>query len=177
MEDNANRQEEGAPARRRKPARAGKRMSEGSASARMFRDVLESIPVRVFWKDLDGRYLGCNHLFAADAGRANPESIIGEDDYAMGWAEQAPLYRADDRRVIESGMPKLNYEEPQTAPDGRTIWLRTSKIPLRNGRGRIYGILGFYEDISERKRAEIDLRESEIRFCERRRENVVFLAV
>ncbi len=139
-------------------------MSEGSSSSRMFRDVLESIPVRVFWKDLDGRFLGCNRLFAADAGRPGPESIIGEDDYAMGWAAQAPLYRADDRRVIESGIPKLNYEEPQTAPDGRMVWLRTSKIPLRNGHGRIYGILGVYEDITERKRAEIELRESEKRF-------------
>jgi PAS domain S-box-containing protein len=163
MENSTNSQNAGDSGRRRS-GKAGARLPAESASARMFRDVLESIPVRVFWKDLDGRYLGCNRLFASDAGRADSESLIGQDDYDMGWAEQAPLYRADDQRVVESGMPKLNYEEPQTAPDGRTIWLRTSKIPLRNERGRIYGVLGVYEDITEQKRAELELRESEKRF-------------
>jgi len=67
--------------------------------------------------------------------------------------------------------PKLNYEEPQTTPEGGQIWLRTSKIPLRDAGGNIYGVLGTYEDITERKRAESQreaalqaLRESEQRF-------------
>ncbi len=50
-----------------------------------------------------------------------------------------------------SGMPKLHYEEPQTTPEGTHLWLRTSKIPLRDASQRIIGILGVYEDITERK--------------------------
>lgn len=117
----------------------------------MLQLVLDTIPVRVFWKDREGRYLGCNTLFARDAGHARPADVLGKDDYAMGWREQAELYRADDREVMENGEAKLNYEEPQTTPHGQTIWLRTSKIPLRDSGGRIIGILGTYEDITSQK--------------------------
>jgi len=133
-------------------------------SKQMLSHVLNTIPVRVFWKDLTGVYLGCNQLFAKDAGRGNPDEIIGDNDYNMGWAEQAELYRSDDRLVIESGQPKINYEEPQTTPEGKTIWLRTSKIPLRDNKGNVYGVLGTYEEITERKKAEEALQRSEAMF-------------
>lgn len=125
-------------------------------SRRMLRTVLDTIPVRVFWKDLRSNYLGCNLLFARDAGFDKPEQLIGKDDDQMGWAEQADLYRSDDRWVMETGQSKVGYEEPQTTPDGRTIWLRTSKVPLRDEQGRVTGVLGTYEDITERKEAEAE---------------------
>jgi PAS domain S-box-containing protein len=133
-------------------------------SHRMLHDVIETIPSRVFWKDCNGRYLGCNSLFARDIGRSNPESIIGEDDFAFNVPEMAAAYRADDQSVIESGKAKINYVEPLITPEGRQLWLRTSKIPLRNSEGRIYGILGSFEDITESKLAEEALRESESNF-------------
>ncbi len=116
--------------------------------------VLDTIPVRVFWKDLDLRYLGCNRLFAQDSGLAGPEHLLGLDDYSMGWRDQADAYRADDRAVIESGTARVNYEEPQTTPSGKQIWLRTSKLPLRDLDGTIIGVLGTYEDITEEKLRE-----------------------
>jgi PAS domain S-box-containing protein len=119
--------------------------------------ILEQIPVRVFWKDAELRYLGCNTLFARDAGFASPEEVIGKDDFQMVWHEQAELYRADDLKVISSGQPKLDYEEPQTGSDGRAIWLRTSKVPIRDGDGKIIGMLGLYVDITTRKQSELAL--------------------
>jgi PAS domain S-box-containing protein len=119
---------------------------------RMLHAVLDATPVRFFWKDLDLRYLGCNTNFAKDAGFDRPSQMLGQDDFVMGWKNQAELYRADDLSVIESGEAKLNYEEPQTTPDGKTIWLRTSKIPLRTAEGEIFGVLGTYEDITDSKR-------------------------
>lgn len=133
-------------------------------SQEMLRLVLDTVPVRVFWKDVNGVFLGCNQHFARDAGLESPDQIIGRDDYAMGWRDQARLYRADDQAVMESGQAKLGYEEPQTAPDGQLLWLRTSKIPLRGPDGKVFGVLGTYEDITDRKRAELTLRESEERF-------------
>ncbi len=124
--------------------------------------VLNTIPVRIFWKDLDSRYLGCNAAFAHDAGLTSVRDVIGRTDEEMAWREQAELYRADDVLVMRTGMPKLNYEEPQTTPDGGTIWLLTSKIPLRNLDGTIFGLLGVYEDITERKRAHEALQRANL---------------
>jgi len=134
------------------------------ASKKMLDDVLNTIQVRVFWKDLEGNYLGCNQLFANDAGRKKPEDLIGDNDFNMSWAEQAELYRNDDKLVIETGTPKINYEEPQSTPAGITIWLRTSKFPLRDKEGLIYGVLGTYEDITKQKKTKEALEESERRF-------------
>jgi PAS domain S-box-containing protein len=131
------------------------------AQEKVLQLVLDTIPARVFWKDLDLNYLGCNQLAAEDAGLTSPAEIIGKNDFLLGWKAQAELYRADDRRVIESGLPKLGYEEPQTAPDGHRMWLRTSKIPLRDSGGAIIGVMGTYEDITERKLMEQALRASQ----------------
>ena len=121
--------------------------------------VMDTIPVRIFWKDTDLVFLGCNRLFAEDAGQKSPEDIIGKTDYDMGWREQAEQYRQDDMVVMRSGISKLGYEEPQTTPEGKRLWLRTSKIPLRDIDNHIVGILGTYEDITERKRAEETIAE------------------
>jgi diguanylate cyclase (GGDEF)-like protein/PAS domain S-box-containing protein len=121
--------------------------------------VIDSTPTRIFWKDRDLRYLGCNMVFARDAGVAHPKDLIGKDDYQMGWASHAELYRSDDRAVMASGVGKLSYDEQQTTPTGQAIWLRTSKVPLRNANNEIIGLLGAYDDITERKHVEEKLRQ------------------
>jgi PAS domain S-box-containing protein len=126
----------------------------------MLRIILDTIPVRVFWKDRSLNFLGSNIAFARDAGLNSPDDLVGKNDFEMTWAQQAELYRADDRKVMETGVPKVNYEEPQTSPDGSTIWVRTSKIPLLDEKGKVYGVLGTYEEITKRKQAEEALMQS-----------------
>jgi PAS domain S-box-containing protein len=89
---------------------------------------------------------------------------VGKDDYQMGWRDQAELYRSDDRQVIESGLSKLLLEETLTTPDGAIISILTNKIPLRSVNGEISGVLGTYQDITERKRAADTIREDEAKF-------------
>jgi len=125
--------------------------------------IMNNIPQAVFWKDRDLIYLGCNKAFADDAGFSSPEDVVGKTDLEMPWKDQAELYRADNRRVIETGEPKLNYEEPQTMPNGSTNWVRTSLIPVRED-GQVVAVLGMYEDITERKQAEEAIQESERRY-------------
>ncbi|MGA7146759.1 MAG: PAS domain S-box protein, partial [Desulfobacterales bacterium] len=133
-------------------------------SHQIIKGIINAIPVRVFWKDNNLVYLGCNALFAKDAGLADPKDIIGKDDYQMVWCDQAELYRGDDRRVIESGGSKLLVEEPQTTPEGNIITLLTSKVPLRSSTGEIGGVIGMYMDITERKQAEAALWASEEKY-------------
>lgn len=130
----------------------------------LLQSVVEHVPARIFWKDRESRYLGCNILFAKDAGHTRPDELIGKTDFEMGWRDQAELYRADDKATMESGRPKLDYEEPQTTPDGHTIWLRTSKVPLRDPDNQVIGILGLYQDITDQKNANEAIKKSEARY-------------
>ncbi len=143
----------------RKQAEAALRESQ-----QLIEGILNAIPTRVFWKDMNLVYLGCNAAFARDAGLPDPKDIIGKDDYQMVWRDQAESYRDDDRRVIESGRARVLIEEPQTTPAGNTITLLTSKVPLRSSEGEVCGVIGTYADITERKQTEDELRESEERF-------------
>jgi PAS domain S-box-containing protein len=128
------------------------------ASQKLTEDIIDAIPVRVFWKDSSLVYLGCNAAFARDTGLTDPKEIIGKNDYELAWRDQAERYRDDDREVIETGRPKLLIEEPQTTPEGKPITLLTTKIPLRNSSGEISGVIGAYMDITDRKKAEERLR-------------------
>ena len=123
-------------------------------SKQMLEFVLDHVPQRIFWKDRDFRYLGCNKPFAQDAGLNDPYSILGKSDFELSWKETAELYRADDKMVMEQDVVKIGYEEPQSRPDGKSLWLRTSKVPLHDEEGKVIGVLGTYEDITESKRME-----------------------
>jgi PAS domain S-box-containing protein len=135
-------------------------------SRQMLQSVLDHIPQGVFWKDRSGVYLGGNKTFAVDAALATPDQVPGKTDFALAWGPhpQTSAYRADDQLIMENDSPKLDYEEVMPQPGGHVSWVRTSKIPLHDREGKVIGILGTYEDITERKRSEEALRESEERF-------------
>ncbi|MBD2451443.1 PAS domain S-box protein [Nostoc sp. FACHB-152] len=127
--------------------------------------IMDSLPMAIFWKDSNSRFLGCNRKLILDAGLSSGAEIIGKTDFDLPWREEALLYQADDRIVIESGQPKFNIEETLTKSDQQTVWLRTNKMPLKNPDGEIFGVLGSYEDITERKKIEQALQESERRYA------------
>lgn len=129
-----------------------------ASSHNILQSVIETIPFRIFWKDKDLRYLGCNTAFSKDAGQPSPDDIIGKLDPELSWKDQAELYQADDLSVIKSGQSKLAYEESQSTPQGDIIRLRTSKLPLYNTTGHTVGMLGIYEDITHQKQVETELR-------------------
>ena len=128
------------------------------ATQQMNEIIINALSARVFWKDQNLVYLGCNAIFARDAGFAEAHDIIGKDDFQMGWREQAEKYRADDQQVIASGQPRLNREEIQTTPAGNISTLLTSKLPLHAANGAVNGVLGTYLDISALKQAEAEIR-------------------
>jgi PAS domain S-box-containing protein len=122
--------------------------------------IINAIPVRVFWKDREGRFLGVNRALMDDARLEESSMILGKTDYDMSWADNADVYRADDSAVMESGEAKLNIIESMPTPEGGTITLQTSKVPLRDTRGKIIGLLGIYDDITERHKLHEELQHS-----------------
>jgi|GEM_PF-1249024 len=128
-------------------------------SEQMLTNVLDNFPGVVFWKDLHSVYIGCNRNFSSGAGLADPSEIVGRTDYDLPWAKtEADAYRADDRLVMETGVPKLNIVETQLQADGSIVWFDTNKIPLFDPEGKVIGVLGTSNDITERKKAEEELR-------------------
>ena len=126
----------------------------------MLQHVIDTVPNFVFWKDRYSRYLGCNEAFAHLAGLQNSEEIIGKFDHDLAWCKYADQYRRDDAEVISSGTAKINIVEPMAMKDGTTGWLETSKVPLRDTRGHIIGVLGVFHDITARVYSEEKLRQT-----------------
>ncbi|MDH5355849.1 MAG: PAS domain S-box protein [Gammaproteobacteria bacterium] len=130
----------------------------------LLQNVLDTVPTRIFWKDKNSIYLGCNHLFAKDAGFDTPEEIIGKSDMDMYWGpNDGKMLRAYDQAIMISGRPNLHAETEQLNRYGYQCWYETSKIPLIDAKGHTIGILGAYTDITQRKAIELSLKESEER--------------
>ena len=131
--------------------------TEARRSKQMLESLIDNIPQRIFWKDRDSRYLGCNSAFARDAGLASKEQVVGMTDAELPWWRTAEQLREDDCRVMATGEPLMNLECDVERDDGVRASI-TSKMPLLDGAGRIIGVLGSYDDTTERKRAELALR-------------------
>jgi two-component system cell cycle sensor histidine kinase/response regulator CckA len=124
----------------------------------MLREVLDMAPQSIFWKDREGVYLGCNAAFAKSVGLSDPEQVVGKTDFDMPWPrEEAEAYRADDRDVVQGNRAKRHIIEPLQQIDGIRIWIDTTKVPLRDVTGQAYGVLGVYEDVTEKRKAEEQL--------------------
>jgi PAS domain S-box-containing protein len=133
------------------------------ASKLFLERLIDSVPVRIFWKDLNGNYLGANDLFVQDTGVKSKAELLGITDYDLPWTkEEADAFRADDLEVMTLDKPKKNFEELQTSPIGIKRVLLTSKVPLKNGEGEIIGLLGVYYDITTMKQLQKELKDKEL---------------
>ena len=131
-------------------------------SREMLQLLLDTTQQRVFWKDTNFNYLGCNKKFAKDANINTPYDIINKNDFDLCWKEIANLYREDDKLVMENDSPKLDFEEYTMQSNGTKLRLKTSKVPLHDKDGNVIGLMGTYEDITEHKKIEENLRQEKI---------------
>jgi diguanylate cyclase (GGDEF)-like protein/PAS domain S-box-containing protein len=119
--------------------------------------VLDTVPQSIFWKDRNSVYLGCNKMFAQDAGLAHPEEVIGKTDFDLPWTQaEAEAFQADDAEVMRNNAARLHIIQQQHNADGKQVCLDTSKVPLTNG--EVLGVLSVYEDVTARRAAEAQIK-------------------
>ena len=125
----------------------------------LLQTIIDSIPMRIFWKDKDGVYLGANKQFLEDENLNNESDIVGKTDFDMAWKNEADTYRANDKEVIDSQQAKLNMIRNQIQGEENTI-INISKVPLKDHYGDIFGVLGINQDITSRQKLELSVKES-----------------
>jgi len=125
--------------------------------------LIQTIPDLVWLKDPSGAYISCNILFERLVG-AREEEIVGKTDYDLFDHDNADFFRSNDRKAIAAGKPTNNEEWLTFANDGHRALLEVIKTPMFDSKGTLIGVLGIGHDITERKRMEEDLKDSEDKF-------------
>jgi PAS domain S-box-containing protein len=126
----------------------------------LLQQILDTLPISIFWKNQDSVFQGGNHAFIQTCGFSSDEDFIGKSDHELPWSTaETEGYLQGDRRVMTSGEAELNIVETQQQLGGRQVVLNTNKVPLRDSGGRIVGILGSVEDITDRHTIEKALQE------------------
>ncbi|OGS80778.1 MAG: hypothetical protein A2061_03925 [Gallionellales bacterium GWA2_59_43] len=125
------------------------------AREHFYRSVLDNLPQRLFWKDRNSVFRGCNLSGAKALKLAGPDEIVGKSDYDFYRdPEEADYLRLLDEEVMSSGLVSYHCEVPSREAD---VWLDVSKMPLCDEHGEVYGLLVSYEDVSALKRSEMAL--------------------
>ena len=123
---------------------------------------LEHIPHNVYFKDRSSRFVRISHSMAKHFGLTAPAQAINKTDFDMFSKEHAEQAFADEQEVIRTGQPILEKEEKETWPDGSESWVLTTKLPLVDTDGNVFGTMGISRDITERRRMEQELEEHRV---------------
>jgi len=125
-----------------------------SESRNLLQTVIDTLPMRVFWKSAEARFLGCNTSFALDLGVGSPSDVIGKTEAELLPTSRAETYHREDLRVMESGVAETALRKTSLQHAGEDKWLRSSKIPLRDAHDETIGVLGLYEDVTEQVKTD-----------------------
>jgi PAS domain S-box-containing protein len=123
----------------------------------LLKAVVEGSGDGILAKDIDGRYQVINEAGGRFMGWTTKE-ILGQTDAALFDAESVKRLADEDQAVIAAGHA-IEYERTLTAA-GKTKMIASSKAPYRDGAGQIVGVVGVFRDVTERNRADQELRET-----------------
>jgi len=126
----------------------------------LFLALLENIPDSIYFKDLESRFIKVNDAKAKKHG-LKPEQLIGKTDFDIFDHAHASRSFNDEQLIIKTGKPIIGKEEREDLPDGRTVWISATKMPLHDSDGKIVGTFGISRDITQTKESQNLVKESE----------------
>ncbi|ENY73883.1 sensory box/GGDEF domain/eal domain-containing protein [Aeromonas diversa CDC 2478-85] len=112
--------------------------------------VFDQLPISLFCRDAEGRYLFCNRTFAQQAGFTTPADLVGHYDHELPWGLR---YRDEDRQMLASGTPLIGQQMRCQEEEGE-CWISSHKLPLYSPQGEPLAVLGMMEEITHIKGVE-----------------------
>jgi len=127
----------------------------------LLRTLIDNIPDGIYVKDIECRKVIVNPADIHHLGCTSEAEVLGKNDFDIYPKEMAEGFFADDQSVIKTGQPVINREEYVLDENGQKLWLDTSKLPLRDEKGQIIGLVGVGRDITDKKKAEEERKKAE----------------
>ncbi|RJP52027.1 MAG: PAS domain S-box protein, partial [Anaerolineaceae bacterium] len=124
----------------------------------LLRQLIDNIPDRVYVKDTEGRKTLSNKADMQASGAKTMEEVIGKTDFDIYPAELAGKYWADDKFILDIQSPVVNREELRLDEYGNSVWMMTTKVPIKDSQENITGFIGIGRDITRQKMSEMELK-------------------
>lgn len=127
----------------------------------LLRTLIDHVPDLIYAKDRESRIILANQAVADFMGAGTPANLLGKSDADYYPAAIAGEFRASERALMESGTPLIGESQHISEPDGRDVWLSTTKVPLRDAQGQVIGLVGASRDVTEMRAKDILLEQRE----------------
>ncbi|HEX3135249.1 MAG TPA: ATP-binding protein [Planctomycetota bacterium] len=124
--------------------------------------LMEHSPDRIYFKDLQSRFVVISPSMARMFGYDRVEDVLGKSDFDIFTQEHAQPAFDDEQQIIRTGIPLIDKEEKETWPDGHITWASSTKVPFRDPQGNVIGTFGISRDITQRKLADDALRKAKV---------------
>ncbi len=131
-----------------------------AAERTLLRILIDNIPDYIYVKDLQSNHIINNAAMVRLLGATSEKETLGKSSIDFFGSEVAKQYLEEDKEILSSGVPKINFDESTITPSGELKLLQTTKIPLRDSEDKIIGLVGISHDVTEQKQAEFDLKVS-----------------
>ncbi|MGD0993426.1 MAG: PAS domain S-box protein [Gemmatimonadales bacterium] len=126
--------------------------------------LMDNIPDSIYFKDLGHRFVRIGRAMARLFGLSDPAQAVGKTDVDFFSMEHAQAAQLTEQEITRTGQPVVDLEELETWPDRPSRWVSTTKMPLRDAAGSIVGTYGISRDITERRKGEELVRQSEAEY-------------
>ena len=141
------------------PSASASSPNDESLDSSILRVLMDTSPDRIYFKDLESRFVRNNAAHARSLGATSPEACVGKSDFDFFSREHAEHAFRDEQKIIHTGKPIISQLERLTMRDGRKGWASSTKMPWRDASGRIVGTFGVTRDVTATKEAEDRLLE------------------
>lgn len=124
----------------------------------LLRTLIDNLPETVYFKDTEARKVISNRVDYLFLGAQNEQEVLGKTDLELFDNELGKIGYEHDIHILQTGEPLLNYGQLHQTPGKPDLWLESNKVPVKNEKGDIMGVLGIGRDITIQKQQELELK-------------------